>query len=587
MKNKSKSSYGNDYNKNICKKLFDEIIPDSLNELDESVKFVLLSMVSILNSKNIIESQDFIYENFLTDGGNDIGIDAICFYINGQTIISVDDLSSLKDSDKWEVNIIVNQAKFNRRWSTQVLNEFATYLPLFLKCEITNCNESIESKQEILRVILEKVPVDTVFMLKVFTSNCGDSNELNGNIDYSQAKEALSKALATVDWLKNENISVIELDLDFIKQNVYRKPFTKKIEFKCSLNDSFSEIENDGYVFLVNLYDYYDFITENNILNESLFESNVRDFQNNTNVNTNIFDSINNDVDIDFWWLNNGITIISEKIGNKINNKIELQNPQIINGLQTSYSLFNAVKQKCGQNKELLLKEKNDEKRKVMIKIIQTSNEDKREKIIKASNTQNQMNASTQVANDKVLKSLEIDFKVHDLYFERRKKYYLNRSIDKNKIINQDDVAKYFWSLEKRQPAIAKNRTLIFFNDSEKYKEIFSESNRTNLVQNTVLAINFIKCLTNTNIKSSHFNEKQNISIKIHFKFHLFSLYANYRRNTKIQSNDCDEVVEIVYMRFTNILKEYIDNNLDLVNNYRTISTDKDFQTIMYKKFGI
>ncbi len=60
--------------------------------------------------------------------------------------------------------------------------------------------------------------------------------------------------------------------------------------------------------------DYYNFIvdSEENKIREYLFESNIRHYQGDTaDVNQKIAETLQNDLDRDFWWLNNGITIIS------------------------------------------------------------------------------------------------------------------------------------------------------------------------------------------------------------------------------------------------------------------------------------
>lgn len=53
-----------------------------------------------------------------------------------------------------------------------------------------------------------------------------------------------------------------------------------------------------------------------------LFDSNVRDYQNKTVVNKEIEDTIKTSTNIDFWWLNNGITIIAGKDSSQIGKKI-------------------------------------------------------------------------------------------------------------------------------------------------------------------------------------------------------------------------------------------------------------------------
>lgn len=90
-----------------------------------------------------------------------------------------------------------------------------------------------------------------------------------------------------------------------------------------------------SYIVLANLYDYFDFVTDDGSLRKYIFESNVRDFQGNVEVNNDIKTSLEQPDAPEFWWLNNGVTIIASKasISGKV---LALDDVQIVNGLQTS-----------------------------------------------------------------------------------------------------------------------------------------------------------------------------------------------------------------------------------------------------------
>lgn len=84
---------------------------------------------------------------------------------------------------------------------------------------------------------------------------------------------------------------------------------------------------------------------ENPILKEYLFESNIRDYQNKTAVMFNIEATlIDPKKENDFWWLNNGITILADE-GSLIGKTFSLDNIQIVNGLQTSHSIYHGIEE--------------------------------------------------------------------------------------------------------------------------------------------------------------------------------------------------------------------------------------------------
>lgn len=99
--------------------------------------------------------------------------------------------------------------------------------------------------------------------------------------------------------------------------------------------------KNKNYVGLVSLKDYYRFIvSEDNILRRKFFEANVRDYQGRNNVNSSIRETLETGQSEDFWWLNNGITILTSEAMLVNNRELQLTNPEIVNGLQTSNEIY-------------------------------------------------------------------------------------------------------------------------------------------------------------------------------------------------------------------------------------------------------
>ena len=119
-------------------------------------------------------------------------------------------------------------------------------------------------------------------------------------------------------------------------------------------------VATEGYLALVNLVDYYRFISdEQGRLKDDIFDLNVRDYQGSVEVNEDIEDSLFNGIDINFWVLNNGVTVVADR-GSSVAKDLTLENVQIVNGLQTSRSIYNYLTKKGTD----------DEKRSVLVKII-------------------------------------------------------------------------------------------------------------------------------------------------------------------------------------------------------------------------
>ena len=155
-----------------------------------------------------------------------------------------------------------------------------------------------------------------------------------------------------------------------------------------------------------------------------MFEANVRDYQGRTQVNDAIQASLQDKATEDFWWLNNGISILATKasLGGKT---LTMEDPQIVNGLQTSREIYNYCK---GSD------ETNDE-RKILVRVMVPTEEESRDRIIKATNSQTVVLLSSLRATDKIHRDIEEYLRPRGLFYDRRKNYYRNEGKPRNKIV--------------------------------------------------------------------------------------------------------------------------------------------------------
>ena len=105
------------------------------------------------------------------------------------------------------------------------------------------------------------------------------------------------------------------------------RTYTLELPFR---DDATSE---DSHAALVTLEDYLDFITdEDGRVRRHIFDWNVCDFQGNVEVNREIEKSLHMEELPDFWWLNNGVTILTSNVS-RVGKKYVLDDVQIVNGL--------------------------------------------------------------------------------------------------------------------------------------------------------------------------------------------------------------------------------------------------------------
>ncbi len=86
---------------------------------------------------------------------------------------------------------------------------------------------------------------------------------------------------------------------------------------------------------------------ENDSINEDIFNENIRVYKEGHQVNQAIIDSANEITNYQFFYLNNGITFLCEEedyVPHTKSPTVNLKDIQIINGGQTSHSLFHVFK---------------------------------------------------------------------------------------------------------------------------------------------------------------------------------------------------------------------------------------------------
>jgi hypothetical protein len=138
------------------------------------------------------------------------------------------------------------------------------------------------------------------------------------------------------------------------------------------------QLNGGAYVALVKLADYFKFINdEKSQLRTHFFDTNVRDYQGDADVNKAIGDTLLSGKE-QFWWLNNGITIVTTKIGGH-EHELVVDDPQIVNGLQTSQKIFDHF----NTHQELA----KTDKRELLIRVIQVNDSTTQDNIIEATNS--------------------------------------------------------------------------------------------------------------------------------------------------------------------------------------------------------
>ncbi len=222
---------------------------------------------------------------------------------------------------------------------------------------------------------------------------------------------------------------------------------------------------NEGFVGLAKLKDFCTFLEDQpGELAERIFESNVRGYQQDFTVNEGIAKTLGNaEEGPNFWLLNNGVTIIASKAAPAGHLHLSIEDPQIVNGLQTSREIFSYF----AKNTEAT------DSRTVLVRVIQISDQATQDRIIRATNSQNKMLPASLRMTDQIHRDIEELLRKVDLFYDRRKGFYRDQGKPIKKIVSVNAVTQAVVSILLQRPDDARARPGDYFKDDAKYEFVF------------------------------------------------------------------------------------------------------------------
>lgn len=411
-----------------------------------------------------------------TDNYGDAGNDYMFFNFNRKHISSLEDLEDLDIDNKGNrVDMYCVQIKNTDRLDSNVPNKFIEFSKNMLSGVMPkHYNEEVNSNILLFNELAKKFVLKAKFYIHFYYFSRVGKKQIENATDLKGRFDTLKKVFEEVDFVEkihtkiegiNEIVKVLRTDKKF------EYTFDEIEKFEAEVDKESSK--TNALIALIPIKQLYEFISsaDGETINDKLFESNIRDYKGRSNVNKNILESLGNKKNIDFWWLNNGITITVEDIEeSKTAKKIVIVNPQIVNGLQTSYSIYNFF---STQPEKLT-----EEKRKVFVKIlkIHPEEEEKELEIIVATNSQNEIRDKDIHANDHVQKNIEEYLKTCGKYYQRKDKYYTNRKYGKKDIVKLSEMAKYINTIYLKDPSYTRNNPGKLLSGN-KYKTVFQIDN--------------------------------------------------------------------------------------------------------------
>lgn len=278
-------------------------------------------------------------------------------------------------------------------------------------------------------------------------------------------KEQLPAAIDEIVGVSRFSSSCVLVGADELMR-IWSPPAESGLVMRFS--GSYASVPQRTDVFgLVSLSDYYRFLTDDQgQLRSYLFEANVRDYEGNVSVNKGIRETLEHPSEDDFWWLNNGVTILASEAYQIAGAEVKMEEPRIVNGLQTSYEIYKFMESRT---------EDAEDSRNVMVKILVPGSDETRNRVILATNNQTQVKKTSLRATDQIHIQIELYMKRNGLYYERRKNYYKNQGRKREEIVTLSFLAQCMMSILLGRPDQARARPSTLLSDEVQYKKIFGQ----------------------------------------------------------------------------------------------------------------
>lgn len=431
---------------------------------NESVYFEHFAASQVLKDYNLSDTE---IDDGNTGGGCDGGCDNIYLFLNGE-IVTFDQVESLSAARGSVLELCIVQAKNELGFGEDAIMKWKAVSSNLLS--ISNTLESykgrynektIESfglfKDSVTKLFRSQVKI--VFRYYYVTL----ANEVHLNVT-QQAEE--------LKGMVNQIYPSAKVEVEFIGADKLMELYNSDSETRLNLDfaGQLISLSQKDFIGLVKLGTYYRFITnEKKEIRKNLFEANVRDYQGHNSVNNQIAETLEYQTQEDFWWLNNGVTMLSSDITFLTQTSLQIVDPEIVNGQQTSREIYNYF----SRNQEKI----DTDERTVLVRIIHPNSEESRDNIIFATNNQTVIPKASLRVTDPIHLQIEMYLRNRGLYYDRRKNYYKNQKKKSADIVGVPFLAQCLISILLRKPDFARARPSTLLIEDDTYSTLYDKNN--------------------------------------------------------------------------------------------------------------
>ncbi len=429
------------------------------NTMSESEYF------EVFTAEQILKDFDLSYEEIqsgIVDGSRDGGIDSAYVFVNGDLVQEDSDHSTvLKDV---VIDLVIIQSK-----SAEGFEETAIQKITSATTDLFDTSHTLSSYKGTYNEGLLRI---AQLFQATYQNLAGRLPRLRVTYHYATKGDSVhpnvSDKAKVLEQTIKDLFSSVEVSVNFhtARALIDLARRTPKSTRQIVVTESISAAKGTAFIALAKLKDFYTFILDDGgKLASHIFEANVRDYLGDAAVNEGIRQTLSAPQTEDFWWLNNGVTILSSQV--TLSGKtLTIENPEIVNGLQTSREIFDFFNSGGGPADE----------RDVLIRVVVPTAAESRYNIIRATNSQTAISPASLRATDPIQRDIDEYLRAFNIFYDRRKNYYKNQGKPIKSIVGIPQLAQAVEAIVLQQPNTARARPSSLIKQQEDYEKLFTSN---------------------------------------------------------------------------------------------------------------
>jgi hypothetical protein len=368
-------------------------------------------------------------------GGGDTGIDGVAVIVNGSLVTDVESLEEHADlSGNLDVTFVFVQAERSASFDASKIGTFGFGVRDFFEASPKLVrNEKVRELAEVMAALYQQGtkfrPGNPVCRLYYVTTGSWMSD-----INLEARRVAVVEDLRSMQIFRA--VEFVCVGADGV-QSLYRQ--TKNAitrEFNFANRTLVPEIAgvSEAYVGFIPMAEFLSIISDDaGELVHSIFNDNVRDWQDYNAINAEIRDTLQSEHRSRFVLMNNGITVIAQTLRTLRRDRVQIEDFQIVNGCQTSHVIFD---QRDNVDPTVM----------IPVRLIATQDDAVINSIIRATNRQTKVEEDQFFALTEFAEKLETYLQAfpdnRKLYYERRSRQYARLPIQNTRIVTHGNLVR-------------------------------------------------------------------------------------------------------------------------------------------------